>query len=394
MAILPLPPSGVAFIDPITGGVSVQWQNYLLSLSTIGGGFAPIDAEYWVSTPNSDLTNETNLGALASGYLKLTTAAGVGTPSTVTSIPGGDVTGAALTKTDDTNITLTLTGTPLTALLRAVNIAVAWAGTLAHGRGGTDVTSPGSSGNVLTSNGTNWTSAAPPSSVTSVAATVPGGFSISGSPITSSGTLAIAANGTSGGVPYYSGATTMASSGALTAHGVVIGGGAATSPTSTASGSSGQVLTSNGASADPTFQNAVGPSFASTASSTASPTGTSSATSVMMGLAGTITPTSSGRITVTMSGYVANNTIGDGGVLQMAYGTGSAPINGAAATGTTLGSVVAFTVAAAGQALPFSRTFSVTGLSVSTAYWLDLQLRAIIGGTASVNQVDIAADEH
>jgi len=33
-------------------------------------------------------------------------------------------------------------------------------GTLAHGHGGTDVTSPGSSGNVLQSNGTNWTSAA------------------------------------------------------------------------------------------------------------------------------------------------------------------------------------------------------------------------------------------
>lgn len=166
MAILPIPPSGVAFIDPITGGVSVQWQNYLLSLTTLSGGFAPLDAEYWVSTANSTLTNETNLGGLTSGYLKLTVAAAVGTPSTVTSIPGSDVSGAALTKTNDTNVTLTLGGTPTTALLRAVSLTLGWTGTLAHGRGGTDVTSPGAAGNLLTSDGTNWTSAAPATSGT------------------------------------------------------------------------------------------------------------------------------------------------------------------------------------------------------------------------------------
>jgi len=45
--------------------------------------------------------------------------------------------GSALTKTDDTNVTLTLGGTPATALLQAVSITVGWAGTLAVGRGGT-----------------------------------------------------------------------------------------------------------------------------------------------------------------------------------------------------------------------------------------------------------------
>ena len=43
-------------------------------------------------------------------------------------------TGAALSKTDDTNVTLTLTGTTTTALLQAVNIAVGWSGTLADAR--------------------------------------------------------------------------------------------------------------------------------------------------------------------------------------------------------------------------------------------------------------------
>ena len=44
------------------------------------------------------------------------------------------VTPAALTKTDDTNVTLALTGTPTTALLQAVNVAVGWTGTLADTR--------------------------------------------------------------------------------------------------------------------------------------------------------------------------------------------------------------------------------------------------------------------
>lgn len=44
------------------------------------------------------------------------------------------VTPSALTKTDDTNVTLTLTGTPSTALLQAVNLQLGWTGTLADSR--------------------------------------------------------------------------------------------------------------------------------------------------------------------------------------------------------------------------------------------------------------------
>lgn len=45
--------------------------------------------------------------------------------------------GAALTKTDDTNVTLTLGGTPTSALLAAASITVGWSGTLSVARGGT-----------------------------------------------------------------------------------------------------------------------------------------------------------------------------------------------------------------------------------------------------------------
>lgn len=91
--------------------------------------------------------------------------------------------------------------------------------------------------------------------VTSVALTMPGIFSVGGSPVTSSGTLAVTASGTSGGIPYFSSGTALASSAALTAHGVMLGGGAATAPTALSSlGTAGQVLTSNGTGADPSFQ--------------------------------------------------------------------------------------------------------------------------------------------
>lgn len=56
-------------------------------------------------------------------------------------ITGGDITGAALTKTDDTNVTLTLGGTPATALLRAASLTLGWTGLLAIARGGTAVSS-------------------------------------------------------------------------------------------------------------------------------------------------------------------------------------------------------------------------------------------------------------
>jgi hypothetical protein len=56
-------------------------------------------------------------------------------------IAGSDITGAALTKTDDTNVTLTLGGTPTTSLLRAVSIALGWTGILSKARGGTSVAS-------------------------------------------------------------------------------------------------------------------------------------------------------------------------------------------------------------------------------------------------------------
>jgi hypothetical protein len=67
------------------------------------------------------------------------------------------------------------------------------------------------------------------------------------------------ASGTSGGVPYYSSSSTIASSGALSQYQVVLGGGAGGAPNVVSgTGTTGQVLTSNGAGTNPTWQNASG----------------------------------------------------------------------------------------------------------------------------------------
>ena len=82
-------------------------------------------------------------------YLTISTAAStyetIIAPGTVTDYWRGDktwqpfptipsVTPSALTKTDDTNVTLTLGGTPATALLQPTSLTLGWTGTLADGR--------------------------------------------------------------------------------------------------------------------------------------------------------------------------------------------------------------------------------------------------------------------
>ena len=64
-------------------------------------------------------------------------------------IDGGDITGAALTKVDDTNVTLTLGGTPATALLRAASLTLGWTGQLAVSRGGTGTGTAFTQGSVV-----------------------------------------------------------------------------------------------------------------------------------------------------------------------------------------------------------------------------------------------------
>jgi hypothetical protein len=73
--------------------------------------------------------------------------------------------------------------------------------------------------------------------VTSVGQTFTGGLiSVGGSPITTSGTLALTVAGTSGGIVYFSSSSTWASSAALASNALVVGGGAGAAPSTITTG--------------------------------------------------------------------------------------------------------------------------------------------------------------
>lgn len=91
-------------------------------------------------------------------------------------------------------------------------------------------------------------------SVTSVGESFTGGLiSVAGSPITTSGTLALTVAGTSGGVVYFSSGTTWASSGALTGNALVLGGGAGSAPSTPVSLGTTTTLLHGNASGVPTW---------------------------------------------------------------------------------------------------------------------------------------------
>lgn len=126
----------------------------------------------------------------------------------------------------------------------------------------------------------------------------------------------------------------------------------------------------------------------------ANPTGTTSLVGVMMGLGGVITPVVSGRVLVVVSGTLLNaSAIADGAKTQIYYGTGGAPANGAALTGTAVGGIPQYVASTTLGKVPFSVNAIVASLTLGTTYWIDLSLAAITGGTAAQTDVSISAME-
>jgi len=130
------------------------------------------------------------------------------------------------------------------------------------------------------------------------------------------------------------------------------------------------------------------------------PTGTSSVSTVMTGLGASpsfyaYTPQTSGNIKVSMGGIL--KLVGSTGTLIstsiMAYGTGTAPINGAVPVGTFFGNG-ANTAGLTGTA-PFFCVGYVTGLTVGTTYWFDLtQATGNAADTASVSPSMFMVEEY
>lgn len=116
------------------------------------------------NTANTQFVSILAPASLASSYA-LTLPSDDGTSGQVLSTDGsgglswitpGAPTGQALTEVDDTNVTITLGGTPATALLQPVSITAGWSGTLAVDRGGTGI---GTLTGIVVGNGTSAMSA-------------------------------------------------------------------------------------------------------------------------------------------------------------------------------------------------------------------------------------------
>ena len=115
----------------------------------------------------------------------------------------------------------------------------------------------------------------------------------------------------------------------------------------------------------------------------------------MAGLAGAITPLQTGRIFVVISGTMFGTSANATTTNTLAYGTGTAPANQAASTGTVAGGIATMVTSVtdgANQKTPFVIHAIITGLTVGTAYWLDLQ-SASSAGNSTLSDIAITAIE-
>jgi hypothetical protein len=135
-----------------------------------------------------------------------------------------------------------------------------------------------------------------------------------------------------------------------------------------------------------------------TTSNNNNPTGTTSTTGVMAGLAKSFTPTVGTRALIIVSGQATNNTGDAGFKYDLRYGTGAAPANAAALTGTQIGSTITGSAVASGSTngvpiMPFITHGVITGLTPGTAYWFDLGQYVVGSGTVTFSSINVTVIE-
>jgi hypothetical protein len=204
--------------------VTVDQQGRItLASSGAAGGVTTFSAGTTGLTPNTATTGAVTLAgtlAVANGGTGVVTSTGTGSvvlsnsPTLVTPDLGIPASG---TLTNATGLPLT---TGVTGNLPVTNL-----------NSGT-----GASASTFWRGDGAW-AAAGACTVTSVAQSFTGGIiSVGGSPITTSGTLALTVAGTSGGVPYFTSTSTWATSALLAANALMVGGGAGVAPSTVTTG--------------------------------------------------------------------------------------------------------------------------------------------------------------
>lgn len=139
------------------------------------------------------------------------------------------------------------------------------------------------------------------------------------------------------------------------------------------------------------------PSYSTTVvSEPADPATTASGTGVMMGLAMSFSPLKTGKMLLLFTGDTDNTSANDGTLIQIRVGTGAAPANGAALTGTTYGRLIRSnnnTALAGGWNIFPVSSHRYNTFTVGTTYWMDISLATVGGGTARVRDIEISAIE-
>ncbi len=133
-------------------------QSSITTLGTIGTGVwqgSVIGSTYGGTGVNNGSSTITLAGSLVTSgaftsTFTMTGTTGVTFPTTGTLATTSQLpVAAALTRTNDTNVTLTLGGTPATALLQATSLTLGWTGTLDVSRGGTGTGTAFTAGSVI-----------------------------------------------------------------------------------------------------------------------------------------------------------------------------------------------------------------------------------------------------
>jgi hypothetical protein len=125
--------------------------------------------------------------------------------------------------------------------------------------------------------------------------------------------------------------------------------------------------------------------------------GTVSTAGIMAGLGASVTPSTTGRLLLMISGYQTSSVAGAfSACLGFRYGTGTAPVHGAAVAGTAVPNcpnTYAHSTTA-NATVPFSIQAILTGLTVGTTYWIDVWYgSSSASSTAKLNTVAICIAE-